>query len=302
MAVGDIITAARHNNLQSRVATIMGTGSGDDGYGQALNSSQVAAAETVTATHMALLFNDISAGRKHQTNTAPSDIALIATTDVIEDDNAINKKGVAQYESLTTTLENEKFNIDVNQGTAEAAIQAQYTTSWNGQLDHLLNVTFTDSDHARHFFNAGGEIRFSANLASFPAEAKSINWATILSNMQTVKFTYTATASIGGSGTGSSIGYHDVTTSFQSIFDKAGSGQYTENHYIIEVKGNTTPNPDVLQFRINFNDDDPTDPGTPTDELVSGTLSSIITQFRPTGVNVAVPTPTYATDPGSNLT
>ena len=31
MAIGDIITAARYNNLQSRVATIMGTGSGDDG-------------------------------------------------------------------------------------------------------------------------------------------------------------------------------------------------------------------------------------------------------------------------------
>ena len=51
MAVGDIITAARYNNLQSRVATIMGTGSGDEGYGQSLNSSQVAAAEKVTATH-----------------------------------------------------------------------------------------------------------------------------------------------------------------------------------------------------------------------------------------------------------
>ena len=301
MAVGDIITAARHNNLQSRVATIMGTGSGDDGYGQSLNSAQVAAAETVTATHMALLFDDISAGRKHQTNTAPSEIALIVTTDVIEDSNTVNKKGVAQFEGLTTTLENEKFLIDVNQGTAEAAIQGQFTTSWNGQLDHIVNVTFTDSNHARHYFNAGGEIRFSANLASFPAEAKSINWATILSNMQTIKFNYTETGT-DGSGTGSNLGYHDLTTSFQTIFNKSGSGQYTENSYVVEVKGNTTPNPDVLQFRINFNDDDPTDPGTPTDELVSGTLTSIVTQFRPTGVNVSVPTPTYANDAGSNLT
>ena len=38
MAVGDIITAARYNNLQSRVATIMGVGSGDDGYGQIIRS------------------------------------------------------------------------------------------------------------------------------------------------------------------------------------------------------------------------------------------------------------------------
>jgi hypothetical protein len=301
MAVGDIITAARYNNLQSRVATILGTGSGDDGYGQSLESSQVAAAEIVTATHMSLLFNDISAGRVHQTNTAPSEIALIVATDVIEDSNSVNKKGVAQFENLTTTLENEKFLIDTNQGTAEAAIQGQYTVDWNGQLDHIVNVTFTDTDHARQYFNAGGEVRMSANIAFVGTEAKTINWATILSNMGTVKFNYTATSSTG-SGTGSAIGYHDLTTSYQAVFDKAGSGQYTENHYIIEVKGNTAPNPDILTFRINFNDDDPTDPGTPTDEDVLGTLTSVITQFRATGVNVSVPTPTYANDPSTDLT
>lgn len=49
MAVGDIITAARYNNLQSRVATVMGVGSGDDGYGQNLNSSQVAVGANVQA-------------------------------------------------------------------------------------------------------------------------------------------------------------------------------------------------------------------------------------------------------------
>ena len=85
MAVGDIITAARYNNLQGRVATIMGTGSGDEGYGQSLNSSQVAVSEKVTATHMALLFNDLAAGRIHKTNTSPSEIAIINTTDVILD-------------------------------------------------------------------------------------------------------------------------------------------------------------------------------------------------------------------------
>ena len=304
MAVGDIITAARYNNLQSRVATIMGNGSGDEGYGQSLNSSQVAVSEKVTATHMSLLFDDIAAGRIHQTNTSPSDIALIATTDVIEDDNAINKKGVAQYESLTTTLENERFSIDVNQGTVEATgTQGQYTTQWNTQLAHIVNVTFTDSDHARHFFNSGSEVRFSANInAPGITEAKTIDWATMLVNMQTIKFDYTETASIGGTGTGSDLGYFDLTTSYQAIFDKAGTGQYTENHYIIEVKGNTAVNPNIITFKINFNDDDPTDPGTPTDEFVQGTLTSVITQFRATGVNVSVPTPTYANDPSSDLT
>lgn len=58
MAVGDIITAARYNNLQSRVATVMGVGSGDDGYGQNLNSSQVAVGANVQAIDINQLYQD----------------------------------------------------------------------------------------------------------------------------------------------------------------------------------------------------------------------------------------------------
>jgi hypothetical protein len=92
MAVGDIITAARYNNLQSRVATVIGQGSGDAGYGQGLSSSQVATSEVVTASHMALLFADLDAGIKHQTNVASNDIAIIAATDLNYNANNINKK------------------------------------------------------------------------------------------------------------------------------------------------------------------------------------------------------------------
>ena len=301
MAVGDIITAARYNNLQSRVATVIGTGSGDSGYGQSLNSSQVATSEVVTATHMTLLFADLDAGRKHQTNVGTTEIALIAATDIIEDANNINKKGVAEYENLTTTLETERFECEPNQATVESPITGAYSVAWNGQLDHIVNVTFTDSNHARNFFNAGGEIRFAANITPVGSESKTIDWATMLANMEVIKFDYFHTHNGAGSGTGAAIGFHQLTTSYQQIFDKQGTGQYIENHYIIEAKGNVAT-PDVVTFRINFNDDDPTDPGTPTDEFVTGTLTSLITQFRATGVNVSVPTPTYANDGAGQLT
>ena len=42
MAVGDLVTAARYNVIQSTVANVLGIGSGDKGYGQSLQSSQVA--------------------------------------------------------------------------------------------------------------------------------------------------------------------------------------------------------------------------------------------------------------------
>jgi len=77
MAVGDLITAARYNNAQARVAAIMGVGSTTEGYGQTLNSSQVSTALTVTAAQVNALYADLVAGTIHQTGSTPTTIAEI---------------------------------------------------------------------------------------------------------------------------------------------------------------------------------------------------------------------------------
>lgn len=296
MAIGDIITAARYNNLQSRVETVMGTGSGDDGYGQSLNSSQVSASTTINATHMSTLYTDMANGRVHQTGTAPTEIAIIASADTILDSDTVNKKGVAQFENLTTTLENDKFAIHSSQATAEAATTATYTSSWNGTLIHLLDVTFSTADHRRQFFNAGGEIRFASNITYTGSSAKTIDWMNVLVNMGTIKMGYTATSATG-SGSGSTTGFHDLTTSFQTLFVKNGTGLYAANNYTLKAKlvGTTQ-----IQFQAEWNDADTGNPNY--DENVLGTVNSTVTQYRATGVYVELPTPTHSTNAGSNLT
>ena len=296
MAIGDIITAARYNNLQSRVATILGTGSGDDGYGQTLNSNQVASTATINATDMSTLYTDIANGRVHQTGTAPSEIAIITQGSTILDSDTVNKKGVAQFENLTTTLENEKFQIHSSQATAEAAKTAQYSSAWNGTLVHLLDVTFTDADHRRQFFNAGGEVRFASNITYLGSSAKTIDWMGMLVNMGTVKMGYTSTAATG-SGSGSTVGFHDLTTAFQTLFTKNGTGLYAANNYTLKGRIVGT---NQVQLRAEFNDANTGNPNY--DEDVEGTLTSTVTQFRATGSYVSVPTPTYQTNAGSNLT
>ena len=77
VSTGDNITAAQFNSLQSRVENVMGTGSGDSGYGQTLSSAQVAVTDTVQATDMINLKTDIDKANNHQ---AGSDSALDATT------------------------------------------------------------------------------------------------------------------------------------------------------------------------------------------------------------------------------
>lgn len=68
MAVGDIITATRYNDLQNRIAVIMGVGSGNSGYGQVpLSSSQRAVGLQVTVTDILNLRSDMIKARQHQT-------------------------------------------------------------------------------------------------------------------------------------------------------------------------------------------------------------------------------------------
>ena len=123
MAVGDLITAARYNNAQARVAAIMGVGSTTEGYGQTLNSSQVSTALTVTAAQVNALYADLVAGRIHQTGATPTTIVEIVIGNSIADATSDNpngtKKGFLDYEALITTFEADpaRFAVAASQTT-----------------------------------------------------------------------------------------------------------------------------------------------------------------------------------------
>lgn len=311
MAVGDEITAARYNLLQGRINTILGVGSGDDGYGQTLTSASVSVADLVTTAHMNNLFTDMSAARIHQTGAAPTSISQVTTSDLIgefagavgpggtsTDATTEITKGYADYESLMSNIEGDKFLIDGTQASSEAGELSSRATAWNGTIVHELTVTFASTNDRRYFFNSGGKIRFTADIAYSGSEAKTLNWQTMLSNMQTISMDHTNTSATG-TGTGSAIGFYDLTATYQTIFTKAGSGIYDENVYKIEAR---TPNATTIQFKISFEDNDPTAPDVddplypPTDEDIVGTITSTVTQLRATGSYVEVVTPTYSND------
>ena len=96
------------------------------------------------------------------------------------------------------------------------------TTSWNTTVipSQLIQVMTT---HAKHFSNAGGKITFSASRSSGSPNDQNTDWTNLLSAMGTVKLGYTSVTASSGSNTGSR-GFYDLTSSFQEIFIKAGSG------------------------------------------------------------------------------
>ena len=283
MAVGDIITAARFNLLQGRIANILGTGSGDSGYGQSLASSAVNVGDTITAEILNNIFQDMLNARVHQTGAIPTTLKRVNVGDIIAENTSTNPdgnlKGLSDYEDLIALIEADKFLLDSGQATEEAAVSDTRTLEWNGIITHEVKASWFLGE-ARHFFNSGGEIRFSANLSG-GSGAKTTDWTQMLSTMGTIKFNYTQTTA--DSGSGSNIGFYDLTDSYQTIFIKTGSGIYSNNQYSIEAKLHDL-DANSIWFRIRFND-----PAYPSiDENINGQLTSSIRTLRASGVYVSV--------------
>ena len=297
MAVGDLITALRYNNLQSRIAVIMGAGSGNSGYGQSLVSSQVAVGSNVDLIRVLNLRTDMIKARQHQTGSNEGPVGsggtgafpLVTTADQITDAFAAN------LESQMTTIETNKLALGSGQFTDTTdANTSQRTASWNGLLTHNITVAFGSNDNARYYFNSGGDIRFRVTLTGGTSDT-GVNqiytdWSNMFTTMGTIIFNHNSTTRTGSAGTASSVGFYQLTTSNQQIFSRVGSGNYASNTYIINAR---TDNAGNVFFNIQFNDNKGGNPNF--DEAVTGTLTSRIDIRRATGGNVAVNAPTITT-------
>jgi len=290
--VNQIISAARYNNLQGRIAAILGPGSGDKGYNQTVASSTVPVSETVQALHMNNLHTDFVNARTHQTGAIPVSIFTVSSSGEITE--ALH----AAYEALINDVETDRFLVDASQAEpSSAGVNSTRTTDWGGPssapqaVTHEFKATWPTANARRGFFNAGGEIRFSANLnpsiSSGDDYLKTKNWADMLTAIGVVTFNYTQT-SVSGSGTGSAIGNLDLTSTYQTIYTKTGSAVYTDNEYTIQAKELNTRE---IQFLITFQDDANGSGGA--DETVKGTLTSTIVQYRADGPYVDTPAPGY---------
>lgn len=289
MAVGEIISVARYNAMQAKISSVLGNGSDTFGYGQLVTSSPVSTSNTVNAQHMQSLKLDMVDVRVHQTGGDTPTITNVAVNEDITD--AV----YAEYEAIINTLYNNRLTVfESTQTSTENKLSSIRSTQWGGTAQpqsvyHEFQVTFNSADHRRHFFNSGGEIRFAANLSG-GSGAKFTEWSSMLTAMGTVKFNYTTVTA--GSGTGLGIGNFDLTSSYQTVFIKSGSGVYADNDYTIKAKASGN----VITFLIEFNDG-ATGTGSggfgPVDDPVNGTLVSSISQLRATGLYVEVDTPGY---------
>lgn len=319
------VTATRHNNLQDRVERVLGDGNGDYGYGQGegygstpssyqVSTDPLSNLNIVTAADINAIYSDMLRCRVHQLGTEPAEIAeLIADANIIAetesfivDNDGISvvdpdgaKKGLVDFENLMTSIETDRFLLHASQAALEPGISSLRTSAWNKIITHEFTVTFNNSNHRRHFFNAGGQIRISAAVIN-PIGDKALSWLRFFESFGVIIFDYTSTRS-STIGSGTQIGNYDLTASYQTVFTSTGTGYtnavYNGNLYRIEARApnfvNSSNQGETIQFKITMND---VAVDNLVDNFIVGSTNSEIQVYRANSQYVTVPAPSFITN------
>ena len=277
-------------------------------------------------------------------NASGTSVTRISGTDTFTINGTNTLEGVNDFDTKITQIESSANSIAAGQfdlTTGRQAVNSSRTTPWGVNNINIMvyseftvqfqggytttnssgtSMTASATDHRRHFFNAGGEIRLSAGLTG--STAKDSDWGTLLGNMGQVIFGKNATTN--GTGTGrardgstnvdnaggieSALGNYQATTGYQLIFQKNGSqAEYAENLVAIYVKRNNTAT--TLTFLFEFYDNDSGDqtgigPGVDENVLSGGGSHFCGLDFkRPNAANgVDIPAPAVAVQTELRLT
>lgn len=323
----DRVLAARHNNLYERIVNVLGNGAGRNGYGQGqgegygptlesfpVSKLDIAENNLITANAINSMYADMVRARIHQIGTAPQEIAeIIANANIIAEETSYfvssgiggnlievqdvngTKKGILDFERLIENIEIDRFLIDPTQAVLEPAISSSRERPWNGLIFHEIAVTFRNSDHRRHFFNSGGQIRFSLSNSGSNTP-KGQDWGLLCANLGTVIFKIDSTVAQQISAQ-TLIGNYELTNNYQTILSYVGGGKLTGTFFgvygsnLVTFKARAVSE-SVINFRIEFND--LAGEGTPYDENVTGRLESVVQQYRAESAAVSVPAPTFS--------
>jgi len=275
------VSATSYNSIQTQVADVL------SGYGQSVASGQVTQSISIKSLPWVNLRNDLLKARQHQTGL--DETAKIPATGVgAKITNTIYTGAVTMGNDIITNRYAQPPDSQVsvsNVATSPAA------NGWNGTINHTVVLDFPNSSAAAAFFNSGSTIDISAGISGYPGSGsdKSPTWYAMFTGMGTIRMNYNSTVCTG-SGTGSAIGYRQLTGSYQQIFRKdAPSGNYSSNIYLVYAQANSATQ---LQFLIQLQDN----ATGGQDEPVDGALYSYVKARYSYGSNVQVTAPTASTN------
>jgi hypothetical protein len=298
-SVNNTISVADYNAIRNIAASVMGVGSASRGYGQPLNSIAKTQNQLVSQTDWDNVRFDLLNARIHQNGSG-------ALTEFNEN-QLISASGINLFESLRTTIDNNRFTVADGQFLTVrpvSTVSRTYSgTVWQNEISTILTVTFTDSNRARYFFNSGGTIGIeSARIDGSRPDDQNIAWRNLL-------------ATNGGlrefGGAIPARNFYNLTSAYQEYYSASSSSTYGSNRYVLDaacnVANNSSGTANIVYLRVRFIDgyQDP-DLGRPIsfapDDGVDGTFTVTATEKRaeaiggllPNSGNFIIQRPTYS--------
>lgn len=282
---GDKITIAEYNelfldgnNLGSGygINHLIGSGSLYHGLGeQTLNI--VSTGQQITATQWNSLFTAMDNLANHTNDTLTSTEPRVSG-DLIQIKQAI----ISDLQTLAASVE-----AGCPNATALATTAAQQTTQASGRWNesHIVeqSISFNSANEMRWFFNAGGKIQINVTRtgnAGSVASQKDMAMDDLIDSLgdfkiksQSSEYSNDGSTNVNTLTTnGLSIGFYDLTTSYQTILELTQDWATYNSMYIkIEAKLNATPGSStLLTVKTSL-----VDPDSGDSQFTAGNTSSV---------------------------
>lgn len=259
VVAGDTIEDGDFNNARTNVNTLFGTAadvtlgtytaSSTFGWGQGgAGVTAVSAGEVIDATS-ANGFKDLQDDVQAMCAFLGQTVRTGVGTDVSSGDTI----SATTWTNLMLNIQdcwNNRFSPAGRTSTTDASVT--YTSTWYTTLSQETTWTFASEAACRAFFNGGGRLGFSASRSGGSSTTQNTDWTNLLSAMGDVYLAHDTGG--GASGTNAGIGFYELTTSYQEIWKKLGSGSYASNFFRMDGKVNSTTNPTVVTLKATWSD------------------------------------------------
>ena len=143
--------------------------------------------------------------------------------------------------------------ISVN-GTTSNTRVGSWGGGGSGSINMIVQYDFQSENDIKIFFDTDGQLRLDLSHPTGTAQDNDWN-ASLGTRLGQVQMTTTGTTSTGSGGLSSSIGYEDLTESYQTIINgtNIGTGAYTTNDVLIESRF-ATGDPTIIEVRVTLTD------------------------------------------------
>ena len=206
------------------------------GWGQGATTASVSASAKILANDYNTLAAYINSGEYHRQDAGMTVNAYVANVN-----QEIMATDLNSFETLITNLAGNDTKFDLGADatlTPSVVSESNGGTPWGtadlasaltrGTLTSVLKYTWTDYNHARHFFNSGGQAII--DLEAVGGTNGAPEWDYVFDQVDSIYVGAKTTSSGGANGTGAQ-NFYSLTTAYQQVynavgFDTSGVGSY----------------------------------------------------------------------------